>query len=114
MEEFIDGKLKRFLLIRPSEVQRRVAELAVKAASRNLGISPPEVKFFAPDCLETLRGFCTDEAIFIAAGQTDSDVAKTAVHEARHCWQRQQRECRTWTEQRRERDARLFELQWPR
>jgi predicted aminopeptidase len=98
----------------PSAFQARLTAIAANAVARVLKINVPPVKFFYRTKAESLLGYVDDEVIFVAADLDDKMVARVVIHEARHIWQEHDPQLRVRSNAAKERDAKLFELEWPR
>ena len=115
IQVFLDGMYKVYCPIKPSPVQSRVATILAQQAAKVLKVPLPPIKFFLRKAGEqNFHGFATDEGIFIGSGQTDLDVCRTVIHEMRHHYHRYHPGWMRRSEEHRERDALLFELEWPR
>ena len=118
MDAIIDGRLQ-FLMEVTNSRHARLADIMAKEAARVLGIEPPWIRFFYRSPAESrgnsaLCGYATDDEICIADDLTEKEVLLTVLHECRHIFQRRSPSWMGRSREIRERDARLFELSWPR
>jgi hypothetical protein len=119
----------RYKLVPESEVdlwQRRLAKEAVAVACRVLKIQTPAIKFFRSVTefegnfgtfemsADHLFGYTNGVEIFFRRNLSDRDLMTTAIHESRHVWQYKSADWRNRSTAVRERDAKIFELGWPR
>jgi hypothetical protein len=106
--------MRQVIEVIPSPYRARLAGIAANVVAEVLKISTPQVRFFYRDNTETLYGFVENDTIFVGADLDDQMVVRAIVHEARHVWQERDVKWRTRSNQAKERDARLYELAWPR
>jgi hypothetical protein len=99
----------------PYPYRSRLANIAASTVAGVLKIGVPQVKFFYRDNQQTVLGFCDDDdVIYVGADLDDQMLVRAIIHEARHLWQACDVKWRTRSNQAKERDARLYELAWPR
>jgi hypothetical protein len=98
----------------PTAYRARLASLAASTVAKVLKIGVPNVKFFYRDNTQTVLGFCDDDVIWVGADLDDQMIVRAIVHESRHLWQECDIKWRRRSNQAKERDARLYELAWPR
>jgi hypothetical protein len=98
----------------PNAYRKHLATIMVREVARVLGIKTPNVRFFYRSPYDSLNGYAYDGVVHVAADLNDLDLCRAILHECRHVWQRQSPEWRYRSESMKERDAKLFELSWPR
>jgi hypothetical protein len=98
----------------PTMYRARLAGIAASTVAGVLKIATPKVRFFYRDSAQTVLGFVDDDVIWVGADLDDKMVARVVIHEARHIFQEIDSQWRMRSNQAKERDALLYELQWPR